>query len=212
MEQKIKPGDIVRLTDPLSNGEIVRIESVNEHGFASWLGGSQAADMEQVSVTDGASPIGNDIDGYYFDLSEIITEIERRVNEKTWLNLKKPFKLYPESAVEFWKRRAEIAANAEGINEKMMNKYLNEKLNLEDKVKMQAEYIKKVCAESSADIQRLDTENKKLKERNEALKRQLDESNRQIEIYAKKVRNLEAELEEDGGLGKGYGGYQPPQN
>ncbi len=38
-------------------------------------------------------------------------------------------------------------------------------------------------------------------DRYEAAKRQLEESNKQIEIYAKKVRNLEAELEEDGGLG-----------
>ena len=40
-------------------------------------------------------------------------------------------------------------------------------------------------------------ENKELRESNAALKRQLDESNKQIGIYAKKVRNLEAELNED---------------
>lgn len=39
MEQKIKAGDFVRLTDPISNDTIVRIESVDEYGFASWLGG-----------------------------------------------------------------------------------------------------------------------------------------------------------------------------
>lgn len=43
--QTFKQGDIVRLIDPLSNGEVVRIESVDEHGYASWLGGSQNSDM-----------------------------------------------------------------------------------------------------------------------------------------------------------------------
>lgn len=40
------------------------------------------------------------------------------------------------------------------------------------------------------------SDNKKLRERNDALKRQLDESNRQIELYAKKVKWLETELNE----------------
>lgn len=47
MEQTIKQDDIVRLTDPLDNGTIVRIEKVDENGFAEWLGGSQYCDMEQ---------------------------------------------------------------------------------------------------------------------------------------------------------------------
>lgn len=39
MEQKtnIKSGDIVRLTDPSSNGEVVRVEKVDEHGYVNWL-------------------------------------------------------------------------------------------------------------------------------------------------------------------------------
>lgn len=39
-------------------------------------------------------------------------------------------------------------------------------------------------------------ENKELRERNEALKCQLNESNKQIEIHAKRERELESELEE----------------
>ncbi|MBQ3690865.1 MAG: hypothetical protein II937_13540 [Bacteroidales bacterium] len=144
MKQTIKPGDIVRLTDdPFSNGEIVRIESVDEYGFANFLAGSKAANMEQISIVKNGSPIGNDIDGYYFTLSEIVQEVEKRVNEQKWLKLKKPFKLYPESAVEWLKRRAEIA---------------------EESIARSKDYIKKVCKESSEDIQKLDAENKKLKE------------------------------------------------
>ena len=66
--------------------------------------------------------------------------------------------------------------------------------------------VKKATVES--ELQRVIEERDKyrnfaieLGDNNSALKRQLDESNKQIEIYAKKVRNLEAELEEDGGLG-----------
>lgn len=137
----IKTGDFVRLTDPLSNGQIVRIESVDEYGMASWLGGSQNCDMEQISIIENGSPIGNDIDGYYFTLSEIVHEVEKRVNEQKWLKFEKPFKLYPESEVEYWKRRSEIA---------------------EESIIKLKDYIKKVCKESSEDIQKLDAENKKL--------------------------------------------------
>lgn len=140
MNNEIKSGDFVRLTDPIDNGTIVRIEEVNENGFAEWLGGSQYCDMEQVSIADGASPIGNDIDGYYFTLSEIITEIERRVNAQTWLNLKKPFKLYPESAVNYWKHRAEIAEQNNALNEKLLDKEHNKLLDAQDEIeKLQAE-------------------------------------------------------------------------
>jgi hypothetical protein len=45
-----------------------------------------------------------------------------------------------------------------------MDAYERERKALAEIEKLK-EYIKKVCAESSADIQRLDTENKKLKER-----------------------------------------------
>lgn len=175
MEQQIKPGDIVRLTDPISNGEVVRIESVNEYGFASWLGGSQAADMEQITILDGASPIGNDIDGYFFLVSEIVEEIEKRVNAQTWLNLKRPFKLYPESAVEYWKQRAEVEKKEHAYYEQAWEKEHNKLLDAQDEIAKLKEYIKKVCAESSADIQKLDAENKKLKERIKQLEADIEE-------------------------------------
>lgn len=135
MEQTFKPGDIVRLTDHISNGEVVRIENVDEHGCASWLGGSQYCDMEQIEikVEEEGNPFTDDIREYTVTLSDMVQEIESDFGVK----------LYPESAVEYWKRRAEIA---------------------EESIARLKDYIKKVCKESSEDIQKLDTENKKLKE------------------------------------------------
>lgn len=185
--QTIKHGDFVRLTDPLDNGTIVRIENVDENGFAEWLGGSQYCDMEQINMEQ----INPDLTYYYENLSELIRHIESKIG----------IKIYPESAVEYWKNRAEREEKEHAYYEKAWEKEHNKLLDAQDEIDKLKEYIKKVCAESSADIQRLDTENKELRERNAALKRQLDESNRQIEIYTKKVRNLEAELELDGGLG-----------
>ena len=134
MEQNIKPGDFVRLTDPISNGEIVRIDRVDENGFASFIGGSQAADMEQISVLDGASPIENDIDGYFFLVSEIVEEIEKRVNAQTWLHLTRPFKLYPESAVEYWKQRAEVEKKEHAYYEQAWEKEHSKLLNAQDEL------------------------------------------------------------------------------
>lgn len=133
-KQTFIPGDFVRLTDPLSNGEVVRIENVDEHGFASWLGGSQNCDMEQIEikVEEVGNPFTDDLREYTVTLSDRVQEIESDFGVK----------LYPESAVEYWKKNAEI--NEESI------------ARLKD-------YIKKVCKESSEDIQKLDAENKKLK-------------------------------------------------
>lgn len=153
MEQKtnIKPGDFVRLTDPLDNGTIVRIENVDEHGFASWLGGSQAADIEQINMEQ----INPDLIYYYENLSELIRHIESKIG----------IKIYPESAVEYWKNRAEVEEKEHAYYEKAWNKEHNKLLDAKDGIAKLKEYIKKVCAESSADIQSLDAENKKLKER-----------------------------------------------
>ena len=93
MEQKIKQGDFVRLTDPLDNGTIVRIENVDENGFAEWHGGSQYCDMEQINMEQ----INPDLTYYYENLSELIRHIESKIG----------IKIYPESAVEYWKNRAE---------------------------------------------------------------------------------------------------------
>lgn len=35
--KNVKTGDIIRLIDPLDNGTIVRIENVDENGFAKQL-------------------------------------------------------------------------------------------------------------------------------------------------------------------------------
>lgn len=148
-KRDVKAGDIIRLTDPISNGQIVRIESVDEHGFASWLGGSQCCDMEQVPCEFEAYPIGeNSLAKYYETLSDVISDLESKIGVK----------LYPESAVEYWKHRAEVAEAENALNEKLLDKEHNRLLDSKD-------YIKKVCKESSADILRLDAENKKLKER-----------------------------------------------
>lgn len=134
-KQTFIPGDFVRLTDPLSNSEVVRIENVDEHGFASWLGGSQNCDMEQIEikVEEVGNPFTDDLREYTVTLSDRVQEIESDFGVK----------LYPESAVEWLKRRAEIA---------------------EESIARLKDYIKKVCKESSEDIQKLDAENKKLKE------------------------------------------------
>lgn len=93
-KRDVKTGDIIRLTDPISNGEIVRVESVDEHGFASWLGGAQKGDMEQIDMAD----INSDLLCDYQNLSELVGHIEAETD----------IKLYPESAVNYWKHRAEM--------------------------------------------------------------------------------------------------------
>lgn len=238
MEKTIKSGDFVRLTDPLDNGTIVRIENVNENGFADWLGGSQASDMEQVPCEFEAYPIGeNSLANNYETLSDVISDLENKIGVK----------LYPESSVHYWKYRAEKADAENALNEKLLDKEHNKLLDAQDEIEklkqelsrcraMNADYLTakteaenraKLLKQEIADLKVPDSrrerhlrdelhrsrlecqqawehankemaENKKLRERNAALKRQLDESNKQIEIYAKKVRNLEVDLEEGG--------------
>lgn len=231
MEQNIKPGDIVRLTDPLSNGEVVRIESVDEHGYASWFGGAQNHDMEQIDMED----INSDLLCDYQNLSELVGHIEAETD----------IKLYPESAVNYWKHRAEIAEQSNALNEKLLKKEHNKLLDVQDNIEklqselsrcraMNADYLTakteaenraKLLKQEIADIKVPDSrrerhlrdelhrsrlecqqgwehankemaENKELRERIAALKRQLDESNKQIEIHAARELRLEAELRE----------------
>ena len=252
--QTIKQGDIVRLTDPISNGEVVRIESVNEYGSASWLGGAQKGDMEQIDMAD----INSDLLFDYQNLSELVGHIERETG----------IKLYPESAVEYWEHRAELAEQESALNDKLLKDEHNKLLDVQDKIDklqselsrcraMNADYLtarteaenraklleKEVAdlkvpesrqnrhlrdelhkvrlecqqawgkaneelvnkATVESELQRVIAERDKyrnfaieLGDKNEALKRQLDESNKQIEIYAKKVRHLEVDLEEGG--------------
>ena len=110
MDAGVKAGDFVRLTDPADNGSIVRVESVDEYGFASWLGGSQKGDMEQIKAN---VQIGDC--SYYLSLSSIIGTIEQGF-ETDGFNIK----LYPESAVEYWKHRAEVAEKDNALNEKLL--------------------------------------------------------------------------------------------
>jgi hypothetical protein len=125
MEQQIKAGDFVRLTDPISNGEVVRIESIDD-GFASWYGGSQNCDMEQVEIEKteiSEFPISGEEYHYKISLTDKVREIECDFGVK----------LYPESAVEYWKRRAEIAEKNNALNEKLLDKEHNKLLDIQDK-------------------------------------------------------------------------------
>lgn len=191
--QTFKQGDIVRLTDPLSNGEVVRIESVDEHGYAAWLGGSQNCDMEQIDLID----VNSDLIYYYHSLSELVRHIE----EKTGI------KLYPESAMEYWKHRAEVAEQENALNEKLLKEEHNKLLDAQETNAK----LRFSLSERDKEIERLKDEHKKemdeyravyfrqnkiLVEQNNALKRQLDESNKQIEIHSKRERELESELDE----------------
>ena len=142
MNKTIKAGDIVRLTDPISEGQIVRIVNVTEDGLASWLGGAQATDMEQIPcVFQALRFIGeNSLNGYYETLSEVVSDLESNLG----------IKLYPESAVEYWKNRAEKheVENARNVAkiEKLQSElrrcraknaeYLTAKTNAENRAKL----------------------------------------------------------------------------
>ena len=243
MNNEIKHGDIVRLTDPISNGEVVRVEKVDEHGCVEFIGGSQYADFEQVEIEEteiSDYPIQGEKYTYKVSLSDKASEIERKFGVK----------LYPESAVLHYKNAAEVEAKEHAYYEQAFHKEHNKLLDVQDNIEklqselrrcraMNADYLTakteaenraKLLKQEIADFKVPDSrrgrhlrdelhrsrlecqqalecankemaEKKELRERIAALKRQLDESNKQIEIYAKKVRNLEAELEEDGGLG-----------
>lgn len=66
-----------------------------------------------------------------------------------------------------------------------------------EKLELDNHSLDQVAKVFQSDLAKKDAEIKELRERNEALKHQLDESNKQIEIYAQKVRNLKAELNEE---------------
>lgn len=140
--------------------------------------------------------------GIDFQVSEgVITReqipLERFDRYKRPIEAETDIKLYPESAVNYWKHRAEVAEQSNALNVKLLKEEHNKLLDVQDRRKEWEE----TADELNKELCKTQKERDELRERNAALKRQLDESNRQIEIYAKKVRNLEAELEEDGGLG-----------
>jgi len=65
-----------------------------------------------------------------------------------------------------------------------------------EKLELDNHSLDQVAKVFQSDLAKKDAEIKKLRESNEALKRQLDESNKQIEIYAARELRLEAELRE----------------
>ena len=131
IKTKFTTGDFVRLTDPISNGEIVRIESVDEYGFASWLGGFQNCDMEQIKAN-----VSFDSEcSYYYTLSSFVSAIEQGFATDGF-----NIKLYPESAVNYWKHRAEIAEQNNALNEKLLDKEHNKLLDAKEEIeKLQAD-------------------------------------------------------------------------
>lgn len=140
MEQQIKTGDIVRLTDPISNGEIVRIGSIDEYDYASWLGGAQKCDMEPVEIEKteiSDFPISGEEYHYKISLTDKVEQIERDFGVK----------LYPESAVEYWKNRAEVEKKEHAYYEQAWEKEHNKLLDAQ----------KELCAKEE--------ENKELRQR-----------------------------------------------
>lgn len=167
MNNNIKQGDFVRLTDPLDNGTIVRIEKVDENGFAEWLGGSQYCDMEQIPCEFVAYPIEkNSLANYYKTLSDVISDLESKIG----------IKLYPESAVEYWKRREEVEKKEHAYFEQAFEKEHNKLLDISDRCKEWEE----TADELTIELCKTQKERDKLRE------------------Y---IKRLEAELEEDGDLG-----------
>lgn len=202
MEQQTKVGDFVRLTDPIDNGMIVRVETV-ENGWIEFIGGGQSW-YEQVKGSIKLFGVE-----HFGTLSEFIRLLEQCFGVK----------LYPESAIKLYRNAAEKNAEELGKSEKYWEDEHNKLIEAQDELAKLKEHIKKVCAESSADIQRLDAENKKLKKELFNVKKQLYcsdqnqkkehskfldalnkyhcELNRRKKAEAK-IKELEAELEGSG--------------
>lgn len=118
MNNEIKSGDFVRLTDPISNGEVVRVEKVDEHGYMDFIGGSQhITTAKQIMISPYLNTNSNTI-------SETCHEITRNTGVK----------LYPESAVQYWQHRAEKAEEENALNEKLLDKEHNKLLDAQDKL------------------------------------------------------------------------------
>lgn len=131
METKeLKIGNFVRLTDPISKGQIVRIESISENGMASWLGGAQYCDMELVEIEKteiSDYPISGEEYHYKISLTDKVEQIERDFGVK----------LYPESAVEFWKNRAE----KEEKEHAKLAEWLSELNGYKDKTNIEPDFL-----------------------------------------------------------------------
>lgn len=96
--------------------------------------GSQYCDMEQVPCEFEAYPIGeNSLANNYETLSDVISDLENQIGVK----------LYPESAINYWKHRAEKAEAENALNEKLLKDEHNKLLDALDKNKK----IKNVLSE-----------------------------------------------------------------
>lgn len=176
----VKTGDFVRLTDPISNGEIVRIDNVDEYGFASWIGGSQAADMKQISIDDVNPDLYND----YKTLSDLIGHIETEIG----------LKLYPESAVQHYKHIAEVDEKEHAYYEQAWNKEHNKLIETEERRKEWEE----TADELNKELNKWKKEVIDCTEANELLTAQVFCRDEEIERLKKRIKHLEADLEEGG--------------
>lgn len=118
METKeLKKGDFVRLTDPIDNGKIVRVEMV-ENGWIEFIGGGQSC-YEQVKGSIKLCGVE-----HFWTLSEFIRLLEQGFGVK----------LYPESAVEYWKNRAEVEEKEHSYYEQAWGKEHSKLLNAQDEL------------------------------------------------------------------------------
>lgn len=101
MNNEIKSGDFVRLTDPIDNGKIVRVEMV-ENGWIEFIGGGQSC-YEQVKGSIKLCGVE-----HFWTLSEFIRLLEQGFGVK----------LYPESAVNLYRYAAEKNAEELGKSDK----------------------------------------------------------------------------------------------
>ena len=178
--KNIKEGDYLRLTDPISNGEIVRVESVDEHGCVSWIGGSQYADFEQCEITKVISDAkGNIIGTETTTLSEEIAYLEKIFANK--------LKLYPESAVLHYKHAAEVEAKDHAYYEQAWNKEHKQLLAAQDEIKLRGEFEKKQDRELTMWKQANNVLNKKIAEL-EAIRNEL---RAQIEAKGERIKQLQ---------------------
>ena len=134
MEQKIKVGDIIRLTDPLDNGTPVRVEMVDGN-FFEFIGGGQNSNFEQITCQMSAkkdNPNGGDDFLQFQNLSEVCRYIETKTGVK----------LYPESAVEYYRHAAEVEAKEHAYYEQAWNKEHNKLLDAQDEIEKLKKEIK----------------------------------------------------------------------
>lgn len=118
METNIKVGDFVRLTDPIDNGMIVRVEMV-ENGWIEFIGGGQSC-YEQVKGSIKLFGVE-----HFGTLSEFIRLLEQGFGVK----------LYPESAIKLYRNAAEKNAEELGKSEKYWEDEHNKLIEAQDELR-----------------------------------------------------------------------------